>query len=95
MFSSRHPSLVKCVVSEKDTYLLDLPMYEKDKAYVPVTPKLLIAPVWEIMHGIVIKDKNLKVRTDNIMRWLQIFHYCWEHIGLQTVKQAMQLIVLD
>lgn len=95
MFSSRHPSSAKCVVPEEDAYLSDPPMYEEDEAYVPVTPKLLTAPVQEIMRGMGIRGKSVEVRVEGIMRRLQMSDHCWERIGLQAVEQAMQLIVLD
>ncbi|KAG0692152.1 hypothetical protein DFH29DRAFT_1009249 [Suillus ampliporus] len=89
IFSSCHPSSAKCVIPEEDAYLSDPLMYKEDKAYVPMTPKLLTAPVWEIMHGMGIKGKTSKVRAEDITRQLQISDHCWEHIGLQAVKQAM------
>lgn len=70
-------------------------MYEEDNTYVLMTLKLLIALVQKTMCAMIIKDKNPKVRAKDIIEWLQISHYCWKHISLQAVEQAMQLIVLD
>ncbi|KAG2339456.1 hypothetical protein BDR05DRAFT_1003409 [Suillus weaverae] len=58
----------KCVVPEEDAYLSDPPMYEEDEAYVPVMPKLLTAPVQEIMRRIGIRGKSPDVRVEDIMR---------------------------
>ncbi|KIK36919.1 hypothetical protein CY34DRAFT_16064 [Suillus luteus UH-Slu-Lm8-n1] len=90
-----HSSSVKYVISKEDAYLLNPPIYEEDDTYVPMTLKLLIAPVRETMCAMVIKDKNPKVRVKDIMGWLQISHHYWKHISLQAVEQAMQLIILD
>lgn len=95
MFLSRHLSSAKCVVPEEDAYLSDPPMYEEDEAYVFVTPKLLIAPVREMMRGMGTRGKSAEVRAESIMRRLQMSDRRWEHIGLKAVEQAMQLIVLD
>ncbi|KAG1758051.1 hypothetical protein EDB19DRAFT_1822957 [Suillus lakei] len=92
MFSSPSLSSAKCVVPEEDGYLSDPLMYEEDEAYVPVTLALLAAPVREIMRAMGIMGKSPEVRAQDIMRHL---NDRWVHINLQTVEEAIQLIVID
>ncbi|KAG1721949.1 uncharacterized protein EDB91DRAFT_1064161 [Suillus paluster] len=88
-------SSAKCVVPEEDAYLSDPPMYEEDEAYVPVTPALLAAPVWEIMRAKGIKGKSTEVGAEDITRDLRKLDVRWARITTRAVEEAVETIAFN
>ncbi|KAG2064303.1 hypothetical protein BDR04DRAFT_280207 [Suillus decipiens] len=93
MFSSTGASLSKFVMSEEDAYLSDPPMYEEDEAYISVTPKLLAAPVREIMRAKGMRGKSAKVGAEEITRCLRREDARWARIGPWAVEETMEMIL--
>ncbi|KAG1899878.1 uncharacterized protein F5891DRAFT_953242 [Suillus fuscotomentosus] len=95
VFSSPDSVSSKSIIPQEDAYLSDVPPYEEDEAYVPVTAALLEQPVREIMSARGIGGKSTRVSTEDIAMHLKKLDSRWACVTLQAVEEAIDIVVVD